>query len=184
LKYKWLAGTNLDDEASLYVFTSPNLPATEPAFPTLGPLVSTGTGTDVADLGRIALRQGSVSSSPSVAIDGIRVTKSWGNLTAVQNLSNEVPSSFGLKQNYPNPFNPSTKIEFQLVNTSQVNLDVYDALGRKVSSLVNEKLNSGTFSYDFNAVGLTSGVYFYKLSATEIVSGKNFIDTKSMILIK
>lgn len=184
VKYKWISGTNLDDEASLYVFTSPNLPGTEPVTPTIGPLTSTGTGTDVSDLGRVALRQGTSSSSPTVYVDGIRVTKSWSSIVAVQNISNEVPASFGLKQNYPNPFNPSTKIEFQLVNSSLVNLDIYDALGRKVANLINEKLNSGTFSYNFNAAGLTSGVYFYRLSASEIVSGKNFVDTKSMILIK
>jgi hypothetical protein len=183
VKYKWLPGTNLDDEASLYVFTAPNFPATEPGTPTIGPLVSTGTGTDVGNLGRVALRQGTNTSSPTVYVDGIRVSKTWSSLVAVQNISSEVPSSFTLKQNYPNPFNPSTTIEFAVKTRSFVTLDVFDALGRNITSLVNEKLNAGSYKVNFNAASLSSGVYYYKLNAFD-ESGNSFVNTKSMILVK
>jgi hypothetical protein len=181
VKYTFNTGSTTDDEIRVYIFNSA-IPGTEPGTATIGPV--TGPATDAGNIGRVAIRQGSSTIAPTLNIDGIMVSKSWGNISAVQNISVEIPSSYSLKQNYPNPFNPSTKIEFQLVNSSQVNLEVYDALGRKVANLVNERLNSGTFSYNFNATGLTSGVYFYKLSATEIVTGRNFVDTKSMILIK
>jgi hypothetical protein len=83
-----------------------------------------------------------------------------------------------LSQNYPNPFNPSTIINYQLPNTSDVKLIVYDLLGQEVRTLVNEKQNAGSYQVQFDGSNLASGVYFYKLSATE------FTETKKMILIK
>lgn len=93
-------------------------------------------------------------------------------------ISSEVPSGFSLGQNYPNPFNPSTTIKFDIQKSGPVTLKVYDVTGKEVRSLVNEKLGTGTYEYNFNASNLNSGVYFYKL-----VSG-NYSETRKMLLVK
>ena len=81
-------------------------------------------------------------------------------------------------QNYPNPFNPSTTIKFQIPNSSFVNLKVYDVLGNEVATLVNEEKPAGTYQLSFDASNLSSGIYFYKLQAG------NIVETKKMILLK
>ena len=93
-------------------------------------------------------------------------------------IGNQVVNEYKLHQNYPNPFNPYTSITFDIVKTSNVNLVVYDALGREVSELVNERLSNGSYRVDFNAANLTSGVYYYKLIAGD------FSETKAMMLVK
>lgn len=96
----------------------------------------------------------------------------------IKNISTEIPSEFLLKQNYPNPFNPSTNIKFDLPKSSSVNLVIFDALGREVATLVNEKLQPGTYEVDWDGSDYPSGVYFYKLNTGE------FSDTKKMLMIK
>lgn len=97
-------------------------------------------------------------------------------------LSNEViigvPEVFSLSQNYPNPFNPVTKINFSIPVGSFVTLKIYDVAGIEVASLVNQTKQAGIYSVDFNAVNVSSGVYFYKLTAD------NFSDIKKMTIIK
>ncbi len=93
-------------------------------------------------------------------------------------VSGSVPSKFNLVQNFPNPFNPSTTIRFDVPVSENVNLVVYDELGRQISVLVNEKMNPGSYKIDFEGTNLTSGVYFYKLTAG------NYTDTRKMILSK
>ncbi|MDX2127546.1 MAG: T9SS type A sorting domain-containing protein [Chloroherpetonaceae bacterium] len=88
------------------------------------------------------------------------------------------PRQFELAQNYPNPFNPTTTIRYQLPEASAVRLTIYDVLGREVATLVNGRQNAGTYRVPFNASGLSSGVYFYKLTAG------NFTGSKKMILVK
>lgn len=97
----------------------------------------------------------------------------------IQQISSEV-KSFELYQNYPNPFNPSTKIKFNIPKSNFTSLIIYDINGREIRRLVNEKLNTGIYEYDFSAsdYGLSSGVYYYKLIAGE------YVDTKKMILLK
>jgi len=85
---------------------------------------------------------------------------------------------FTLSHNYPNPFNPSTTIEFFLTNTVFVTLKIYNLLGQEVTTLVAEKLKSGTYQYNWDAGSLASGVYLYHLQA-----GEN-VETKKMILMK
>ena len=97
---------------------------------------------------------------------------------AVQNISTEIPDEFSLEQNYPNPFNPITNLEFGISDLGFVSLKVYDILGKEVVTLVNEKLSPGNYKVEFDGSGLTSGVYFYKLTAGE------FTETKRMMLIK
>jgi hypothetical protein len=89
-----------------------------------------------------------------------------------------IPSKDILQQNYPNPFNPSTTIKYVLSEKNFVSLKVYDILGREVKTLVNEIKEAGTYSIEFNASELPSGVYFYTLT-----SG-NFLATKKLILLK
>jgi hypothetical protein len=101
----------------------------------------------------------------------------------VVNVDVSAPNEFSLSQNYPNPFNPNTKIDFSLAVDSKVTLNVFDVLGQQVALLVNENLEAGMHSVDFNAFAMNSGIYFYKLNS-ENAEGKNFISTKKMILMK
>ncbi len=97
-------------------------------------------------------------------------------------LNNEIsigiPVKYELSQNYPNPFNPSTNINFDLPEESNVNLSIYDMSGKKLMTLLNEVKSAGYYSVKFNAPGLSSGIYFYTLSA-----GK-FSASKKMMLLK
>jgi hypothetical protein len=89
-----------------------------------------------------------------------------------------VPSSYSLSQNYPNPFNPSTQIRFTIPEKTNVKLEVYNLIGQKVADLVNSELSAGEYSITFNASGLSSGIYLYRLQAG------NFSSVKKMILMK
>ena len=99
-------------------------------------------------------------------------------ITDVKEISNSIPNNFVLSQNYPNPFNPSTNINFSVPLSSFVSIKVYDVLGKEVASLVNEELKAGSYKFSFNANGLTSGVYFSRVTAG------NFTQTKNMILLR
>jgi hypothetical protein len=89
-----------------------------------------------------------------------------------------IVKEFNLSQNYPNPFNPVTKINFSIPSGEHVSLRVYDILGREVKVLVNENLSLGEYEVDFDASGLSSGMYYYSLRAGEHVS------VKKMVLVK
>jgi len=89
-----------------------------------------------------------------------------------------IPNEYSLSQNYPNPFNPSTKIDYDIPFDGIVNIVVYDLSGREVSKLVNEFRDAGFHTLDFNGSNVSSGVYFYRMSA-----GK-FIQTKKMLIVK
>jgi hypothetical protein len=89
-----------------------------------------------------------------------------------------LPTKFALMQNYPNPFNPTTSIAYELPITAKVVLKVYDVLGREVATLVNQVQAAGRYVQPFNASGLSSGIYFYRLQAG------NFVETKKMMLVK
>ncbi|HEY7751982.1 MAG TPA: T9SS type A sorting domain-containing protein, partial [Ignavibacteriaceae bacterium] len=88
------------------------------------------------------------------------------------------PAEFRLEQNYPNPFNPITKIRFRIPEKTYVRLEVYDILGRKVSTLIKSEMNLGTYETEFNGYNVSSGVYIYRIQAG------NFISSKKMILLK
>lgn len=91
---------------------------------------------------------------------------------------NNSPVSFSLSQNFPNPFNPSTMIQYSIPEAQNVELKVYDLLGREVQTLVNTVQNPGSYNVMFNAQNLSSGVYFYRLTAG------SYTDVKKMTLIK
>lgn len=100
----------------------------------------------------------------------------------------ETPVSFKLAQNFPNPFNPTTKINYELTQNSFVTLKVFDALGREVRTLVNQQENAGYHEISFSADNLSSGVYFYSISARAVDGNKSsngeFRSLKKMILMK
>lgn len=93
-----------------------------------------------------------------------------------------VPEEFALLQNYPNPFNPSTNIKYNLKEKGLVTLEVYNALGQVVSTLVNEVQDAGRYTVNFTADNLASGIYFYKLSVDS--GSEKFVKINKMMLIK
>jgi len=96
-----------------------------------------------------------------------------------------VPSSFVLHQNYPNPFNPTTAISYQLTAPSFVSLKVYDVLGREVAILVNGVQSEGLHEAIFSGAGLSSGIYFYRLSFTPLArQSAGGVITKKMALVR
>jgi len=103
----------------------------------------------------------------------------------------EKPSEFALSQNYPNPFNQSTKIEFTLAKSGFINLNIYDILGRKIRSLISEKVSSGYKSVLWDGKNdsgkdVASGIYFYQLKVENPASGGvgDFTDAKKLVLLK
>lgn len=97
---------------------------------------------------------------------------------AVEKIKNAVSRSSVLAQNYPNPFNPSTMISFTLPSSEMATLTVFNIMGQKVATLVNERLESGSYQVQFDASSLSNGIYFYRLEAGE------FSSIKKMTLIK
>jgi hypothetical protein len=114
-------------------------------------------------------------------ITGINLTDVYVNrgdpiiITDVATSSESIPMEYALSQNYPNPFNPTTTINFALPKSGNVSLIVYDVLGRAVANLVNGNLNAGQHTVKFDASKLSSGVYFYRLSAGDFVSVKKLM---------
>jgi hypothetical protein len=98
--------------------------------------------------------------------------------TGDDNKSNTIPGKFALLQNYPNPFNPSTVISFQLPVQCRTTLKIYDITGKEVKTLIDGILKAGTHQIQFNAVGMPSGMYFYKLNAG------SFTETKKLIYLR
>lgn len=99
------------------------------------------------------------------------------SFTGIEDLG-DIPTEFKLSQNYPNPFNPTTTINYSVPEQSHITLKIFDALGKEVTSLVNELKAIGNYSVEFNAANLTSGVYFYQIKAD------HYIQTKKMILLR
>lgn len=94
---------------------------------------------------------------------------------SVQPVDAGIPDKFGLMQNYPNPFNPSTSIQFSLPQESFVTLKVYNQLGQEVASLVSEKLAPGVYNTAWDARGVASGVYFYRLATNGLVQTRKMV---------
>ncbi|HPS65450.1 MAG TPA: T9SS type A sorting domain-containing protein, partial [Ignavibacteria bacterium] len=126
-------------------------------------------------VGDTTLYAGAASTS---GIRGIH-EYSWPNAVNTGGIGTKTPDVFMLEQNYPNPFNPVTKIAYTVPVNSTVRLNVFNAVGQKVKTLVdNEFKNAGSYEINFDAGKLSSGVYFYRIEAG------TFISTKKMILIK
>lgn len=99
-------------------------------------------------------------------------------ITRVDRSSIDEATHFSLNQNYPNPFNPSTKISFTLPSKSYVSLKVIDLIGREVATIVSEEMSPGTYTRQWNAGTMSSGIYFYRLQAG------SFTETKKLILLR
>lgn len=132
----------------------------------IGTVLDMGTGTDIcADVITIngtLTGSGTFCNAPvAVEIDTIIV-----------------PNKYELSQNYPNPFNPSTKIKYAIPASEFVTLKIYDVLGNEVAILVTEEKPAGNYEVNFNAKGLSSGIYFYRLQAS------SFVEIKKMIILK
>ncbi len=142
-----------------------------------GNIVVTGTFSGTAFFGDTTLT--------SAGVFDIFITKLDAGVTGIEE-EFALPQSFNLSQNYPNPFNPSTTIEFSIPQTGFVTLNVYNILGEMVATLVNEELNVGTYTTHWNASGVASGVYLYRLQAgtPPTGSGKSFVETKKMVLMR
>lgn len=106
------------------------------------------------------------------------VVKLRRTTVGINQISSEVPTGYTLYQNYPNPFNPSTSIKFDLVKNGNVKLVIYDAVGKAVYTLIDNVLPTGSYEYKFNAAGLASGIYYYRITT------KDFSNVKKMLLIK
>jgi Secretion system C-terminal sorting domain len=157
-------------------------------FNTVGPRYF-GTGspplTTISDT-NLTLITGEARSAPfttggswfsSRALTGV-IRYVVNTITGVINTNTGIPGEFRLAQNYPNPFNPSTTIEFAIPNISKVSLKVYNVHGQEVTTLANDEFTAGTYSINWNASGLSSGVYFYSIQAG------NFSQTKKLLLVK
>lgn len=106
------------------------------------------------------------------------VNFNFGSPIGIQTIGTEIPSKYSLSQNYPNPFNPVTRIIYGIPKSGNVKLAIYDILGKEVAVIINGHQDAGKYRFDFNASGLSSGIYFYQLISN------NFTDTKKMILTK
>ena len=120
-------------------------------------------GTFTIDMQAMSIKTFIVSSNRKTGVSGEAISQ---------------PMFFGLSQNYPNPFNPSTTISFSIPSKSFVSLKIFDQLGREVSTIVSEEMSAGSYSRQWNAANLPSGVYFYRLQAG------SFIETKKLILLR
>lgn len=107
------------------------------------------------------------------AFGSVNWTAGWSNFSPVTSIGDdnttEVVTSYELGQNYPNPFNPSTNIRFTLPESANVKLSVFNTLGEKVAELVNSTMDAGLHEVNFNAAGLSSGLYIYRLEAGNVV---------------
>jgi photosystem II stability/assembly factor-like uncharacterized protein len=132
-------------------------------------------------------------SLPATTIRGLRIIDGYlwaasynfgvwkryvGYPNEINNNLSEIPKLSSLSQNYPNPFNPTTNIIFDLPKSGFTKISVYDAIGRLITTLLNQDLRAGSYKVDWDASNYPSGVYFYKLEAGD------FTETKKMILLK
>jgi hypothetical protein len=130
-----------------------------------------------------ASRSGSAASPGSYFLLDDLSFSGIAQATAVNDREPLTPNSFELQQNFPNPFNPSTTIRFSVPQTGHVSLKVYNVLGVEVASLVDEQKDAGTFSVHWNASGLPSGMYMYRLSVTSN-EGLLFDESKKLVVLK
>jgi hypothetical protein len=138
--------------------------------------------TDIPDDGYFALRlfpwfnDQNSSATKWLVLWDVRVYGSTA-VTDVEDV-NSLPTKFALDQNYPNPFNPSTRISFDLEKPGYTKLTIHNVLGQEIATVLSKEMSAGHHEVGFNAAGLSSGVYFYRLE-----SG-NFTAMKKMILLQ
>jgi hypothetical protein len=112
---------------------------------------------------------------PQLLLDSASIIRTPNGIIYEQSSSSNL---FELTQNYPNPFNPSTTINYSIPKTSFVTIKVYNILGKEIATLVNQEKLQGNYDIEFNASGLPSGIYFYRMQAG------SFVSTKKLLLLK
>jgi hypothetical protein len=138
---------------------------------------------DTTEAGSGAYTSQFVASPYTVARGGITTLGPFAvgrfrDVTGVADREPAFPTQFSLSQNYPNPFNPSTNIQYSVARTQYVSLKVYDMLGRELGTLVSEVKPPGSYTVEWDARGVASGVYFYRIEAG------GFLETKKLILLR
>jgi hypothetical protein len=119
-------------------------------------------------------------SEPLVSSKFYTMTNKAAFLRGIVSVQTTNPNSFDyeLMQNYPNPFNPITNFEFQIAEFGFVKLKIYDVLGNEITSIISEVLPPGSYKYQWDAGGFSSGVYFYSLQAGDFLATKRFVFLK------
>jgi Endoglucanase len=145
-------------------------------FATVGPTTSAFIDTTTSE-GTAYYYRLSVNIKDSIIAQSYPIMMTAHLSTTSVPLTN-APFRFQLSENYPNPFNPTTTISFQLPQRLHVTLKVYDVIGREVATLVNEELSVGNHTQQWNAMNMSSGIYFYRLQAG------SFTETKKLVLVK
>lgn len=183
-QYEWEL---IGDPAQVTSFTLPDLPSdlADRIPPTAGVIVElllggldSLTGFDDA-LQKISAANGDFDGVVLFnSTEFVGAQRSLEPITSVLADRDEIPTHYNLGQNYPNPFNPSTTIRFDLPKTSYVTLKIFNLLGQEVATVVSEELKPGTYEVTWNASGLSSGVYFYRLTAG------GYLENKKLVLLK
>ncbi|MEO8513491.1 MAG: FG-GAP-like repeat-containing protein [Ignavibacteria bacterium] len=132
----------------------------------------------IIDSIRVEWQSGAIDSFVNVNTNQILTIVEGQGIIGIQPIGNEVPEGFNLYQNFPNPFNPATKIKFDLPAANNASLVIYDAGGREVAVIVNQRLSAGKYEVRWNAGNYSSGIYFYKLTAG------SYTETMKMVLVK
>ena len=165
----WQAtGQDLQSVSAMPTFRTPDLHIDSSAASP----ISNG-GTPIAGITTDIDGQTRHAATPDIGAD------EFGPITDVNDQTlQQAPTTYALDQNYPNPFNPSTEIRYQIPVVARVTLKLYDILGREVRTLMSQTLQAGSYATTFDATGLASGIYFYRLQAGE------FVDSKRLVLLK
>jgi len=116
--------------------------------------------------------------SDFVVFNQLKLIINYDNIITEIKDEDTKPTTYALEQNYPNPFNPNTTIKFSLKEATNVTLTIYNALGQKITELVNTKLEAGRYSYQWGANNVATGMYIYELKTEKFVSVKKMIFMK------
>lgn len=143
--------------------------------------ISYSPNNSISRIGTITISADGVIGSPKIV-----EVRQAGILTSVNDLNIGIPKNYQVEQNYPNPFNPSTVIRYGLPTESDVTVTVYNILGEEVVKLFDGIQSAGFHEINFNATGLSSGIYIYKISAGNSLSDseRGFTQIKKMLLMK
>ncbi len=128
-----------------------------------------------------ATKEAIVGKTATLSFKILEHGKEIGNRTF--SLRSEAPAVFKLFNNYPNPFNPATTISYQLPEIMNVNIMIYNILGQRIATLVNENQKPGNYQFKWDASRQSSGMYLYRFQGTA-KSGKTYVDEQKMLLIK